>query len=77
MLEELCRIIAEQFSVSVESVTAETAFVDDLSADSIDLVELSMTLEDQFGLGEMSEEDIAKIVTVGDLEKYIQDHQDI
>lgn len=56
---------------------ADTSFVDDLGADSVDLVELSMALEEEFGLGEMEEEDIASIATVGDLYKYMQDHLDI
>ena len=51
--------------------------MDDLGADSVDLVELSMALEEEFGLGEMEEEDIASIATVGDLYKYMQDHLDI
>ena len=48
-----------------------------MGADSVDLVELSLALEEEFGLGEMEEEDIASIATVGDLYKYMQDHLDI
>ena len=70
MFEKLCEIIADQFGLEADSVTADTAFVDDLGADSVDLVELSMAL------GEMEEEDIASIATVGDLYKYMQDHLD-
>ena len=77
MFEKLCEIIVDQFGLEPESVNAETAFVDDLGADSVDLVELSMALEEEFGLGEMSEDDIASIVTVGDLYKYMQDHLDM
>ena len=77
MLEKLCAIIAEQFGVESSAVTSDTAFVDDLGADSVDLVELSMALEEEFGLEEMEEEDINSIVTVGDLYKYMQEHLDL
>ena len=76
MFDKLCEIIADQFGLEADSVTADTAFVDDLGADSVDLVELSMALEEEFGMDEMEEEDIASIVTVGDLYKYMQDHLD-
>ena len=77
MFEKLCAIIVDQFWLEPGSVDADTSFVDDLGADSVDLVELSMALEEEFGLGEMEEEDIASIATVGDLYKYMQDHLDI
>ena len=76
MFEKLCALIAEQFGVEPETVTAETAFVDDLGADSVDLVDLSMALEDEFGMDEMAEDDLTTIVTVGDLYKYLQEHLD-
>ncbi|HIT02798.1 MAG TPA: acyl carrier protein [Candidatus Enterenecus merdae] len=77
MFEKLCALIAEQFGVDADTVTAETAFVGDLGADSVDLVDLSMALEEEFGLEEMEEEDISSIATVGDLYKYLQEHLDI
>lgn len=77
MFEKLCAIICEQFGLEAGDVTADTAFVDDLGADSVDLVELSMALEDEFDLEEMEEEDLNSIVTVGDLYKYMQAHLDI
>lgn len=77
MFEKLCALIAEQFGVEPETVTADTAFVDDLGADSVDLVDLSMALEDEFGMDEMAEEDLTAIVTVGDLYKYMQEHLDV
>ena len=76
MFEKLCALIAEQFGVEPETVTADTAFVDDLGADSVDLVDLSMALEDEFGMDEMAEDDLTSIVTVGDLYKYMQEHLD-
>lgn len=77
MFEKLCKLIADQFGVEPDSVTADTAFVDDLGADSVDLVDLSMALEDEFGMEEMETEEIESIVTVGDLYKYMQDHLDL
>ena len=77
MFEKLCKLIAEQFGVDPDTVTADTAFVDDLGADSVDLMDLSMALEDEFGMEEMDSDDIESIVTVGDLHKYMQEHLDI
>ena len=77
MFEKLCALITEQFGVEEGSVTAETSFVEDLGADSVDLVDLSMALEEEFGMDEMDEEDLTAIVTVGDLYKYMQEHLDI
>ena len=77
MLEKLCALIADQFGVEPSTVSADTSFEDDLGADSVDLVELSMALETEFGLEEMEEEDITSIVTVGDLYHYMQDHLDL
>ena len=77
MFEKLCKLIADQFGVEPDSVTADTAFVDDLGADSVDLVDLSMALEDEFGMEEMEAEEIETITTVGDLYKYMQDHLDL
>ena len=72
MFEEVAAIIAEQFGVDVDSITSETAFEEDLGADSIDIVELSMALEDNYPIGQMAEEDITAISTVGDLVQYLQ-----
>ncbi len=74
MFKEIAQIIAEQFGVEMDSITMETTFEEDLGADSIDIVELSMALEDAFDVGEMSEDDLANITTVGDLVQYIQAH---
>ena len=77
MFEKLCKLIAEQFGLEPESVTAETSFEEDLKADSVDLMDLSMALEDEFGMEEMEADEIESIVTVGDLYKYMQDHLDL
>ena len=62
----------EQFGVEAESLSRETNFVDDLNADSLDVVELSMTIEDEFGLGEIYEDDLKAIKTIGDLVDYVE-----
>ena len=67
-------IVTEQLGVDEEEVTPQASFVDDLNADSLDLVELIMSLEEEFGL-EISDEDAEKIVTVQDAATYIEDHQ--
>lgn len=77
MLEKLCALIAEQLGMDPEEVTADTSFEEDLGADSVDLVEVAMALEEEFGLEEIPEEDMASIVTVGDLYRYMQDHLDL
>ena len=74
MFEEIAKIIAEQFGVEVDTITPDTTFEEDLGAESIDIVELSMALEDEYAIGEMSEDDLAGISTVGDLVQYIQGH---
>lgn len=74
MFDEIAAIIAEQFGVEADSITADTAFEEDLGANSIDIVELSMAMEDLYAVGEISEDDLAGISTVGDLVQYIQTH---
>ena len=72
--DRLKGLVTEQLGVDEEEVTLEASFVDDLNADSLDLVELIMSLEEEFGL-EISDEDAEKIVTVGDAASYIEEHQ--
>ena len=71
--ERLKKIIAEQLSVSEDEVTPEANFIDDLNADSLDLVELIMSLEEEFGM-EISDEEAEKIVSVQDAVDYINEH---
>jgi acyl carrier protein len=66
-------IIVEQLGVDPEEVKTESAFVNDLGADSLDTVELVMALEEAFKI-EISDEDAEKIHTVGDAVRYIQSH---
>lgn len=76
IFNKLKALIAEQLGVDEENITLEATFVEDLGVDSLDLVELSMALEDEFGIDEMAEEDMANIKTVGDLVEYLGKHLD-
>ena len=69
-------LICEQFDVDPEQITEDTNFLQDLSADSLDFVELVMNIEDTFGLPEIGEDDIRSIQTVGDLVEYVTKAQD-
>lgn len=76
IFEKLAAIVAEQFGVDAESITKETTFEGDLGADSLDIVDLIMALEEEFGVEEMNEEDLTSITTIGDLVKYLQSKVD-
>lgn len=71
MLEKLKTIIAEQLNVSEDEVKAESNFKDDLGADSLDLFELVMGLEEEYGV-EIPSEDLEKIATVNDVIEYLK-----
>ena len=64
-------LIAEQFAMEPEEVSMESSFVDDLGADSVDLVELVMAMEEEFDIGEINEEDLTALKTVGDCVRYL------
>jgi len=68
------RIVVDRLGVDEPQVVLEASFKDDLGADSLDVVELVMELEDEFDL-EISDEDAEKITTVGDVVKYIEAHE--
>ena len=70
--ERLKKIVVEQLGVDEEDVKPEASFVDDLNADSLDLVELIMSLEEEFST-EISDEDAERIRTVGDAVEYIDE----
>ena len=70
--ERLKKIVIEQLGVDEEQVVPEASFVDDLNADSLDLVELIMSLEEEFG-AEISDEDAERIRTVQDAVDYVEE----
>lgn len=76
VFEKIRTIICSQFEVEESFVTLETTFLGDLGADSLDVVELAMNIEDEFELDEISEEDIRSIQTVGDLVEYVNGARD-
>lgn len=72
--EKIKKIIVERFGIDEEKVTKELTFKEDLGADSLDVVELVMELEDVFGT-EISDEDAERIKTVGDAVTHIEEHK--
>lgn len=72
MLEKMSEMIAEQLSCDAESITPETSFKDDLGADSLDLFELVMALEDEYNV-EIPAEELAELTTVGAVMDYLKD----
>ena len=73
IFEEVKKIIVEQLGVAETAVTMDASFIDDLGADSLDIVELIMALEEEFDT-EIPDADAEKVVTVGDVVDYIKDH---
>ena len=63
-------LVSEQFGMELDEVTLETSFEDDLGADSVDLVELVMAMEEEFELGQTAEDEVKAIKTVGDAVNY-------
>lgn len=72
--EAVRRIIAETLDVDINSIAMDTVVTDDLGADSLDVVDLVMSFEDEFGV-EIPDDAVESIRTVGDAVKYIEDHQ--
>ena len=73
VFEKVKAIIVEQLQVAEGSITEESSFIDDLGADSLDLVELIMALEEEFGI-EIPDSDAEKVVTAGDVVNYIKEN---
>ena len=71
MLEKMKEIIAEQLNVDAEAVLAESSFKEDLGADSLDLFELVMALEDEYSV-EIPAEDLEQLTTVGEVMNYLK-----
>jgi len=71
--EKVKDIVVEQLGVNPEDLSMQSSLIDDLGADSLDIVELIMALEEEFNL-EISDEDAEKIITMGDVVDYIKKH---
>ena len=74
MLEKIKEIAADSLGADIESLTAETSFKEDLGADSLDLFEMVMALEEEFDV-EIPTEDLENIKTIGEVESYLQNRQ--
>lgn len=74
IFEKVKSIIVDQLSVEEDEVTPEASFIEDLGADSLDIVELIMALEEEFEI-EVPDEDAEKIQTVADAVRYIKEHK--
>ena len=68
-------LVAEQFAIEPEEVSMESSFEEDLGADSVDLVELVMAMEEEFDIGEVQEEELGTLKTVGDAVRYVAGKQ--
>ena len=64
-------LIAEQFAIDADEISMDSSVVDDLGADSVDLVELVMAMEEEFNVGEIDEDDLTGLKTVGDCVRYL------
>ena len=71
MFEKVKSVLAQQFELDPESITMDTNLIDDLGADSLDVVELIMSLEDEFGIA-ISDNDPAQLYTVGRIVDYLE-----
>lgn len=75
MFEKVKALIADKLSINEDEITMESAFVDDLNADSLDIVELIMALEDELDM-EIPDEDVENFKTVGDVVNYVKAHHE-
>lgn len=73
MFEKVREIVADKLSISEDEITMDSSFLEDLNADSLDIVELIMALEDELDM-EIPDEDAEGFVTVGDVVKYVKSH---
>ena len=74
ILEKIQQILAQQFEVSADSISADTNIVDDLGGDSLDVVDLIMSVEEEFGIS-IPDEDAVELSTVGKIVEYIEKQQ--
>lgn len=75
--DKIIEMICEQFGMEPEELSENTTFIEDMGIDSVDVVELVVDLETEFGLDEIPEEDLKKMRTIGDLAAYVSAHSDI
>lgn len=73
MFEKIRALICDQLGLDEGRVTMESSFVDDLCCDSLDIIDLMATAEEEFGMNEIPEEDLASMYTVGDLVRYAEE----
>ena len=73
VFERLRTLIAIQFAINEGSITLDTSFVDDLGVDSLDVVELTMAIEEEFYIPEFDEDTVNGLVTVGDVVRFLSD----
>lgn len=73
VFEKVCALITDQFGVSENVITMKTLFVEDLNADSLDIVELIMAVEEEFDISEIEDNTLENIKTVGDVVNFIKD----
>ena len=76
IFDRLVPLVAAQFGIKAEDITMETSLSEDLDADSIDVVELMMAVEEEFGISEVEETALEKVKTIGDVVNYISDRVD-
>lgn len=74
LIEDVKEVVVEQLNVNPDEIKEDSKFVEDLGADSLDVVELVMALEEKFDI-EIPDSDAEKIATVGDAIKYVEDHK--
>ncbi|MDO4286862.1 MAG: acyl carrier protein [Eubacteriales bacterium] len=74
MFETICKLLADKFDADASTMTMETKIKEDLQADSLDIVELMMDLEDETGVA-IADEDAAKMSTIGDIVAYVEARQ--
>lgn len=73
VFEKIRKILCEQFELDEDRVTMDSSLIGDLGADSLDVIDLAMSIEDEFDI-EVPDEEIEKIKTVGDIVRFVEDH---
>ncbi|MGI6181540.1 MAG: acyl carrier protein [Agathobaculum sp.] len=74
MFEKICELLAEKFDADASTMTMDTKIKEDLEADSLDIVELMMDLEEEFGIT-IPDEEATQMVTIGDVVKYLEENK--